>query len=190
MLFKNLISIEVCHFLTHFLLKSAHEKKLNGSNHGDIQVPNALVLESHSTITDTVNEIVWPKLEKFLDEKLIPTYSYSRLYQNNNDLKIHKDRPSCEVSVTLQLGRSHHYSWPIYVDDKRYDLAEGDGVVYFGHEQYHWRNSCDGPEGYYSGQIFLHYVRENGKFKEFAGDKRWGKEIPFKRNRSEEMVTK
>lgn len=50
------------------------------------------------------------------------------LYGNGDELKIHSDRPSCEISVTIQLGRSHHYAWPIFMGGQRFDLAEEDGV--------------------------------------------------------------
>jgi hypothetical protein len=35
---------------------------------------------------------------------LIPTYSYARVYEKGAILKRHKDRPSCEISTTLNLG--------------------------------------------------------------------------------------
>jgi len=189
MILKQALSKELCYFLTHYLLRNSQENCLQLQKE-DTQVIGSLAIESHSNLLDTVNEIVWPKVEERVGEKLIPTYSYSRLYQNENQLHIHRDRPSCEVSVTIQLGRSHNYSWPIFVDDTRYDLNEGDGVVYFGNKSYHWRNICEGPDGYYSGQVFLHYVRENGKFKEYGADKRWNGEIPFRRNRSKNMEEK
>jgi hypothetical protein len=44
--------------------------------------------------------------------ELIPTYSYTRLYEKGNILKRHKDRPSCEVSTTLHLGGDE---WPIFL---------------------------------------------------------------------------
>ena len=53
---------------------------------------------------------------------------------------------------------------------KRYDLAEGDGIIYRGCEIEHWRNPCDGPDNYYSGQVFLHYVDANGPHKNEVGD--------------------
>lgn len=191
MILKNLISKENCYLLTHYLLRMGQESEKLLIEKEDGQVPGSIGILGHDYVFETLNEIIWPKLEIILNEKLIPTYSYARIYQNNNILKIHTDRPSCEVSVTLQLGRSHHYAWPIFVEDKRYDLEEGDGIVYFGCEQEHWRNKCDGPEGYYSGQVFLHYVREKGKYSDWAGDKRWKKdEIPFVRNRTKLMMEK
>jgi hypothetical protein len=72
----------------------------------------------------------------------------------------------------------------------RYDLAEGDGVVYKGCDLLHWRKPCDGPENYYSGQVFCHFVRANGPYPEFAGDKRWNGQHPFVRNRMIDMYRK
>ena len=44
---------------------------------------------------------------------LIPTYSYARVYEKGSILKRHKDRPSCEISTTLNLGGD---PWPIFID--------------------------------------------------------------------------
>jgi hypothetical protein len=156
----------------------------------DNTVKNALTVMSHDIIFETIGERIWPFLENILGEELIPTYSYARLYQNGSILGKHTDRPSCEISISIQLGRSHHYSWPFYAEGKRFDLAEGDGVLYKGCEVEHWRNPCDGPEGYYSGQVFCHFVRVNGPYASYSGDKRWKIEMPFERYRSFAMETK
>jgi hypothetical protein len=163
---KDIVSKEMCKFLTHVMLrKHAHEGRQS-----DGQIPNALALIEHDLFLETLHEQIWPKLEYILGEELLPTYAYSRLYSNNDVLKKHVDRPACEVSVTVQLGRSHHHVWPIYMGDYRYDLAEGDGVIYKGCEIPHWRNVCDGPKDYYSGQVFFHFVKKNGKYKKEFND--------------------
>ena len=161
----KILPLEFCHFFTHTLLRQA---ELNRG--GDKQVPTALSILVHDLFLETMQERVWPSLEDIIGEELLPTYSFSRLYSNGDELHKHRDRPSCEISVTIQLGRSHHYSWPIYVEGTRFDWAEGDGVVYLGEDVEHWRNKCDGPEGYYSGQLFMHFVRANGKHAEHFGD--------------------
>ena len=43
-------------------------------------------------------------MQKKTGLKLVPTYSYTRLYRKGNILQRHKDRPSCEISTTLNLG--------------------------------------------------------------------------------------
>jgi hypothetical protein len=182
---KGLVSSEVCKFMTHLLMvKAAHGVG------GDPQVPNAFAVAHGEMACETLLETMWPVFEQVIGEELIPTYSYTRLYVNGNELEKHTDRPSCEVSATIQLGRSHHYSWPIYMGDRRYDMGEGDGVLYSGCDVEHWRNKCDGPPGYYSGQVFLHYVRANGPYAEHAGDKRWNDKHPFVRNRVSKMFNK
>jgi len=48
-------------------------------------------------------------------------------------------------------------------------LSPGDGVIYKGTEIPHWRNEFTGD--YYS-QVFLHYVKADGKYKDNYRDKR------------------
>jgi hypothetical protein len=186
----NVIPKELSHYLTHVLMRQYHEMKIQGIPSDDEQVKNALSIMSHDMMFETIGERIWPFLENILQEELIPTYSYARLYTNGNELKKHSDRPSCEISISIQLGRSHHYSWPFYAEGKRFDMAEGDGVLYKGCEVSHWRELCNGPEGYYSGQLFCHFVRANGPYVKYAGDQRWDNEMPFSRFRNIEMEIK
>lgn len=157
---KNLVSDDLLKFFTNALIRQS----VVYPRSGDTQVPNALSIMDHEILFETLLERIWPTIEQIIGEELIPTYAYARLYSNGDDLKPHTDRPACEVSVTIQLGRSHHYAWPIYMGGKRIDIAEGDGVIYKGCEIEHWRDVCNGPEGYYSGQVFLHYVRADGPY--------------------------
>lgn len=163
---KDVVSKEMREFITHAMLR----KHTIEGRQGDEQIPNALTLIEHELFLETLHEQIWPKLEYILGEELLPTYSYSRLYSNGDVLKKHKDRPACEVSITVQLGRSHNYAWPFYAGPYRYDLAEGDGVVYKGCDVEHWRDKCDGPKDYYSGQVFFHFVKKNGKYAGEFGD--------------------
>lgn len=178
---KDVISKELCAFLSHCLMRAPEYQR---GRRDDEQVPGALGLLSHDLVMETVQEKIWTAVENVLDERLIPTYSYARLYTNGNTLEKHTDRPSCEISITVQLARSHHYAWPIYMGGKRFDLGEGDGVIYKGCDVEHWREACNGPDGYVSGQAFFHFVRESGEFKEFAGDRRWDNQsTPYIRGR-------
>lgn len=166
---KDVVSKDLSNFFSHVLMRAAQQKKIMGGE-TDTQVPNSLVSMSHEIMFDTLLERVWPALEEVLEEELIPTYAFSRLYNNGDVLEKHTDRPECEISVTVQLARTHHYAWPIYMGKQRFDLAEGDGIIYKGCDVNHWRNACDGPEGYLSGQVFLHYVRANGQYADRGGD--------------------
>ncbi len=186
MIIKNLIPKEFCQFFTHVLLRNVDLQEQKE----DDQVPNSLTLMHHDIVFETLQERLWSRIESVVGKKLIPTYAYARLYQNGNELEKHTDRPACEVSVTIQLGRSHHYSYPIYLEGTRIDLAEGDGVLYNGMDQEHWRNKCDGPDGYYSGQVFLHYVYADGKHTDEIGDNTNREVYSYLKNRTYLMEIK
>jgi hypothetical protein len=109
------------------------------------------------------------KLEKETSLELLPTYSFWRLYTYGAELKKHKDRPSCEVSVTVMIGSCGTYEWPIFMDGKPISLNNGDAVVYLGQEVEHYREEFKGD---WHTQCFLHYVDKNGKNKEWQADKR------------------
>jgi hypothetical protein len=180
---KKLIPTEFCNFFTHVLLRQADLSGKEGHKNGDEQIPNAKAIMDHDILFETLQEYLWPTIEQIVGEPLLPTYAYTRLYNNGDELKKHSDRPACEISVTIQLGRSHHYSWPIYMGGQRYDIAEGDGVIYTGCNVDHWREICNGPKDYYSGQTFLHYVRQNGPYAHEAGDSTFREPAIYIKNR-------
>jgi len=186
-LIRKLIPVEFCHFFTHVLMRHGD---LDTSPRGDEQIPNAKAILSHEYMFETLHERLWPTFEQVVGEKLIPTYAYARLYSNGDELIKHTDRSPCEVSVTIQLGRSHHYAWPIYMGDQRFDMAEGDGVLYPGCDVEHWREPCAGPDDYYSGQVFLHYVRKDGQHAGQVGDNQNRKVFSYMQNRTIMMESK
>ena len=183
---SKLLPIDFCQFFTHVLMRHIDLKE----NQGDSQIPNAKSILDHEYMFETLQERLWPTVESIVGEELIPTYSYARLYSNGDELEKHTDRPACEISVTLQLGRSHHYAWPIYMGGMRFDMAEGDGVIYKGCDIEHWRNKCDGPDNYYSGQVFCHYVRKNGKYTNEVGDSSIRNIFSYAKNRTNLMENK
>jgi hypothetical protein len=182
---KNIVPLEFCQFFTHVLMRQGDLHK-----HDDYQVPDALATMEHEVMFETLHERLWPTIEQVVGEELIPTYAYARLYSNGNILEKHTDRSACEVSVTIQLGRSHNYAWPIYMGGQRFDLAEGDGVIYPGCDIEHWRDKCDGPEGYYAGQVFLHFVRKNGPYASEVGDSAVRNTYSYHKTRTAVMESK
>jgi len=140
----------------------------------DEQVPNTY---SHyaDIMMETLLEKVKPTMEKHTGLKLSPTYSYARIYKNGDVLARHKDRYSCEISTTLNLGGD---KWPIYLDPTgkkgqagiKVDLEPGDMLIYSGCELEHWREEFKGKD---CGQVFLHYNKSSSKkAKENLYDKR------------------
>jgi len=136
----------------------------------DGQIPN-----TYSHYSDIAMETLLlkcqPGMEKATGLKLYPAYTYARIYKKGDELKRHKDRFSCEISTTMNLGGD---SWPIYLspnenvgipDGKKItptsqakgikvDLEPGDMLVYSGCELEHWREKFKGKE---CVQVFLHY---------------------------------
>jgi hypothetical protein len=136
----------------------------------DQQVPNTY---SHyaDIAMETLLLLVQPIMEKTTELKLNPNYSYARIYKKGDILERHKDRFSCEISTTLNLGGD---SWPIFIEPNpkmgeniegkgyvskntkgiKVNLEPGDMLVYRGNELEHWR---DGFKGEDCAQVFLHY---------------------------------
>jgi|TARA_R100000455_G_C6264855_1_gene120081 hypothetical protein len=100
-----------------------------------------------------------PDMEKATGLKLYPAYTYARIYKKGDELKRHKDRFSCEISTTMNLGGD---DWPIYVEPSgeknkkgiKVDLKKGDMLIYSGCDLEHWREKFKGEE---CVQVFLHY---------------------------------
>ncbi len=110
-------------------------------------------------------EYVRPKVEMETGLELSPTYAYFRRYESGAVLEKHRDRPACEVSVSLTLSSTpEEEHWTLVALDPESqteylaDLAEGDALIYRG-AMPHWRT---GPyRGRCLVQVFLHYVCRN-----------------------------
>ena len=194
---KQAISYDFANFCFNYLLLKRDAANFMYSNNiiadtgmwgtwKDAQVPGV-----YSHYADPVMETLLMKVLPVMKEQtgldLIPTYSYTRVYTKGSILWRHKDRPSCEISTTLNLGGD---MWPIYIDPtgqdniiksqytnkgeecivkkgahsgNRVDLEPGDMLVYSGCELEHWRNEFTGDM---CAQVFLHYNHKNGPFAE------------------------
>ena len=134
------------------------------------------VLGTHSKYADPAMETILLMLQKRVEEvtnlELFPTYSFYRVYRKGAVLKKHLDRPSCEISTTVFLGRSDETSWPIFMQNTPISLERGQMVVYRGCELEHWRDAMPGTEDSWHVQGFFHYVDKNGPNSEYKWDKR------------------
>ena len=179
---KKAISPEIADFVyKYFTLKRQVARTLFDTRYisqfttefgvwNDEQIPNTY---SHygDIAMETLLTEVKPIMEKETKLKLIETYAYARIYKKGDILHRHKDRFSCEISTTLNLGGD---DWPIYINpnkeegsqdkDGKYvpskakgvkvDLNPGDMLVYRGNFLEHWRDAFKGDN---CGQVFLHY---------------------------------
>jgi hypothetical protein len=152
-------------------------KKLidQGKARKDEQCPLSFSL-GHTSLFDSLLEQLTSNVEAATGKKLLPTYAYARWYAPGDELKIHQDRPSCEISATITLGFQGS-SWPIYMgydgdkqNCRQINMSVGDAVVYKGCEMYHWREKY--VEGQWQAQVFIHYVDANGPNAAWKYDKR------------------
>jgi len=129
-------------------------------------------------IFDTVMVLITEQMEQYTNKKLIPTYTYHRLYTKGTELKRHKDRPSCEISTTMCLGydidnldksKRENWNWPMFLGPKTGEKASkgtpvhlnpGDMIIYKGCDVEHWREPFIGNN---HAQVFLHYNEKDGK---------------------------
>ena len=184
---KKVISKEVADFIfDYFLLKrkvtrilfddrwiSPYSKEWGVWT--DDQIPN-----TYSHYADIAMETLLEKVQPIMEEKsgvkLVPTYSYARIYKKGDVLHRHKDRSSCEISTTINLGGE---PWPIYLEPDvnvghldendnyvpgtnkgvKVDLEPGDMLMYKGCILEHWREAFKGEN---CVQVFLHYNDASG----------------------------
>ena len=189
---RQALSKELANFIFNYMMLQrdavdfmTKNNKVNLANpfigtRADKQVPG-----TYSKYADWVMETLLQYMRPIMKAKtgmdLVPTYSYTRLYEKGNILYRHKDRPSCEISTTLCLGGD---PWPIFLDPTgadnilsgretttivkpgapkgvRIDLKVGDMLIYSGCDLEHWREPF---EGTVCSQVFLHYNHANGPF--------------------------
>ena len=187
---RQALSKELANFIFNYMMLQRdavdwmfNNNKINPANpfvgtRQDPQIPGA-----YSRYADWVMETLLQYMRPVMKAKtamdLIPTYSYTRIYEKGNILKRHKDRPSCEISTTLHLGGDE---WPIFLDPTggdfvvdeyknihkpgapkgvQVDLKVGDMLIYSGCELEHWREPF---QGNVCSQVFLHYNHANGPF--------------------------
>lgn len=184
---KNLLSKDEC----NKLVEQLKEFVVNKKTVKDSQCPTSEAIYG-APIFDSLLEHLTPKFEETSGKKLFPTYSYARLYAPGEELKIHLDRPACEISATITLGFEGG-AWPIYMGDyanegvgrkviddqgkekwltneSEIKMDIGDAILYMGQEKAHWREKY--TEGQWQAQVFLHYVDANGPHAELKYDKK------------------
>ena len=174
---------------SYSVLKFSNQRKFNiieGQS-------SSLIYEHGDYLMETLMDMSTPVVEQNVQKKLWPTYSYFRIYDKGSDLKIHKDRESCEYTVALCLGADPiDTPYEIFIgeedetsDYKYYDLKNrnfnryridhkfpmlpNNAVIFKGMDKIHWREICTHDHFI---TVFLHYVHQEGPYKEFKYDKR------------------
>jgi alkylated DNA repair dioxygenase AlkB len=138
-------------------MRVADHRAYRGPNNQYAPIPAQMFLAS---LNATMSALV--------GRKLLPSFSFWRIYQRGDVLNRHKDRNACEVSVTISLTPAcdDDRIWPIGVTDLKghshsINLPLGSGLLYLGTEVDHWRDPLTVAQHY---QMFLHYVVADGPF--------------------------
>tara|TARA_R110002020_G_scaffold221527_2_gene429607 strand:+ start:3299 stop:3928 length:630 start_codon:yes stop_codon:yes gene_type:complete len=186
---ENMIEPSVCRLIyNYFILKACTNQEF-----GEAAEANKLYSRApyiRGVYCDVLSEALLAELEPIIKQvtqkNVAPSYTYSRVYINGEGLPPHTDRPSCQYSVTLNIGGA---PWPIYFGvhddnstDNVYDgdkrvrvlsgqtLKPGDGIVYSGEDLVHWREDLRED---HCVQVFLHYVdQDDDKYKPHIYDGR------------------
>jgi hypothetical protein len=138
-------------------------KKINAKP--DPQVTTAPRIKNYGRALEILCEKT-PVVSDIIGEYVLPAYTYARVYKNGCQLTPHKDRASCEISLSVHLDGDKE--WALSLTDRKEEqqnfiMKPGDAVLYLGKEFLHWRDPYDGE---YHAQIFLHYVKSRGKYAE------------------------
>ena len=160
----------------------------------DPQVPHAYCIYGDLLFDNMLTQLK-PRIEKETGLELTEMYTFARNYTQRQELVRHKDRASCEISGTINLGGD---PWPIYIDTNPENgkfetidgvtkyissgekgvevlLEPGDCMLYLGTECEHWREPLL-EKG--CSQVFIHY-RETKKVTDDKWDKRLGPGMPI-----------
>lgn len=177
--------LNICY--TYSVIKSSNKKEFKRENQ-----TNSLVSEYSDYLMETLMDMSTPVVEQNVGKKLWPTYSYFRIYDKGSDLKIHTDRESCEYTVALCLGadpvdqpyeifigeddetsdykyyndKGEHKRYRI---DHKFPMVPNNAVIFKGMDKIHWREICTHDHFI---TVFLHYVDQEGPYKDFKFDKR------------------
>lgn len=177
---KNLIDVETIKTISQYF-----ENRINRGEWLETPVNNIKDCTKFKHYADPLIEVMLtqckPAIEKHTGLLLEPTYSMSRVYQGGEELLPHLDRPSCEVSATINVACTQDV-WPIWTQYEDKDpvkcmLEPSDALIYKGCEVTHWRRKL--PKGHINVQFMLHYVDKNGPYAEYKWDKRAALGLPY-----------
>jgi len=127
-----------------------------------------------------------PAVSQLVGRDLLPTYDYFRIYREGDVCRVHSDRLSCEVSLSLTLDYSDGVPWALEMGTERVEpsaavdedfgaagfrsvaMQPGDGVLYQGVHRRHGRITPN--PNLWSAHLFCHWVTRGGPYAASAFD--------------------
>jgi PKHD-type hydroxylase len=171
----NVISKDECQKFVDYMFSLYNEGKLIKDGYcplSDSIYNDSLCVSYLEKLTATI--------EHSIGKKLLPTYTYSRIYREGEILEPHTDRDACEISATITMGYEAESPWEICFDEDKnisIELQIGDIIIYKGRDISHWRPVLKGK---WQVQLLMHWVDADGEFTENHLDKKQ-KEIVLKK---------
>ena len=110
-------------------------------------------------------------ISKLVGADVNPAYTYTRVYGTGGILESHKDRPSCEVSLSVHLNGDQPWAFCIENlagEEVEVILEPGDTILYDAPNANHWRKGEYEGEAYC--QTFHHYVYVDGEYSDYTFD--------------------
>lgn len=158
---RNLIEVQQAAQLYAYTLKN-----LDAGNLKDDQAIGSPSFYQDKEMIE-LHQALLPKVESLTKLKLLPTFCYYRTYRTGAILKAHKDRKSCQISISLNLGQQGKL-WDIWLIDHdenacNITLGPGDGLLYRGCKLLHGRGKLINAD--YVSQVFFFFVTPHGRGK-------------------------
>ena len=131
----------------------------------DEMVDNSFSWYSPLCFESLADTVIKDVVSSVLEEPVVPTYSYGRIYYNGSELKKHVDRACSEIAVSVCLDIDNSVAdWPLFVHVSENHIEKvlqspGDIIIYDGNKLPHWRTVYHGHEHI---NAFMFYVKENG----------------------------
>jgi hypothetical protein len=165
---KGFIDTQSIETISRYMEFSLYQDKFDDDD------PTSRYSKYADPLIETVLQNSLSHVEEITEKALHPTYSYSRVYVQGDELEPHVDRPACEVSVTVNVATKGSL-WPIWMkapgkEPISFVLEPGDAVVYKGCEVTHWREKAVDTE--INVQFMMHYVDQQGPCAAFKWDTR------------------
>ena len=190
LLVEGLAPVEVCRAFLH-QLKSDVER--GGNQLSQLTRGSNLLkrdaIELYGYHYPPMLGLLWgltPMVSQLLVRDLLPSYDYFRIYREGDICRVHSDRYSCEVSLSLTLDYSDGVPWDLeigsaaaepgpVVDDswqgapyRAVSMQPGDGMLYQGVTRRHGRTTPN--PNFWSAHLFLHWVTRDGPYAGSAFD--------------------
>lgn len=87
---------------------------------------------------------------------LAPSYALFARYEGPHaSLERHKDDNACTYTIDLCIYQND--PWPLFVEDHEFALQPNEAAVYYGNDQWHWREPMQNPTNRVA-MIFFHFV--------------------------------